>query len=225
MLGHLATALARMEARVNPRPARDKLFARTVQGSSYIGRGSCSVEFGRARKCVSNELRDLIFRMVAENSTWGAPRIHGELKVLRFDLYERTVLRWMRRAARNPEPARRWLAFLGNHREAFAPMDFLTVPDADLRSSGGLLFLYGEPDHPKPAQLPNSSIGGRLLRIELVLDTQWITNVRRVSASCTRARSTQSRRQSPKDERLDEHEHSQCGSSGCTACLLFHIKA
>jgi putative transposase len=29
------------------------------------------------RKCVSSELRDLIFRMVAENPTWGAPRIHG----------------------------------------------------------------------------------------------------------------------------------------------------
>jgi len=31
------------------------------------------------RRCVNKELRDLIFRMVAENQTWGAPRIHGEL--------------------------------------------------------------------------------------------------------------------------------------------------
>ena len=45
------------------------------------------------RKCVSRELRDLIFRMVAENRTWGAPRIHGELKMLGFDISERTVLR------------------------------------------------------------------------------------------------------------------------------------
>src|SRR5450631_4777363 len=29
------------------------------------------------RRCVSRELRDLIFRMVTENRTWGAPRIHG----------------------------------------------------------------------------------------------------------------------------------------------------
>ena len=50
------------------------------------------------RKCVSEELRELIFRMVAENSTWGAPRIHGELRMLGFDISERTVLRWMRRA-------------------------------------------------------------------------------------------------------------------------------
>jgi len=40
--------------------------------------------------------------MVAENRTWGAPRIHGELKMLGFDIYERTVLRRMRKAPRNP---------------------------------------------------------------------------------------------------------------------------
>ena len=54
------------------------------------------------RKCVSKELRELILRMVAENSTWGAPRIHGELKMLGFDLSERTVLRWMRKGRGNP---------------------------------------------------------------------------------------------------------------------------
>ena len=43
------------------------------------------------RKCVSKELRELIFRMVGENPTWGAPRIHGELKMLGFDISERTV--------------------------------------------------------------------------------------------------------------------------------------
>jgi putative transposase len=80
------------------------------------------------RKCVSRELRKLIFRMVAENPTWGAPCIHGELRMLGFDLSERTVQRWMRRAPRSPEPARRWMAFLGNHREAIAAMDFFTVP-------------------------------------------------------------------------------------------------
>src|ERR1022692_4861853 len=69
------------------------------------------------RRCVRRELRDLIFRMVADNRTWGAPRIHGELMMLGFDLSERTVLRWMRRAPRNPEPAKRWAA-----------MDFFTVP-------------------------------------------------------------------------------------------------
>jgi putative transposase len=80
------------------------------------------------RKRISAELRELIFRLVAENSTWGAPRIHGELTMLGFDVSERTVLRWMRRAPRSPEPAKRWAAFMNNHREAIAAMDFFTVP-------------------------------------------------------------------------------------------------
>lgn len=99
-----------------------------MQGSSFIGRGSRSVGFRAGRKCVSKELRDLIFRMVGENSTWGAPRIHGELKMLGFDLSERIVLRWMRRAPRSPAPVKRWAAFLSIHREAIAAMDFFTVP-------------------------------------------------------------------------------------------------
>jgi hypothetical protein len=45
--------------------------------------------------------------MVAEN-TWGAPRIHGELKMLGYKISERTVLRWMQKAPRNPKPARHW---------------------------------------------------------------------------------------------------------------------
>jgi transposase InsO family protein len=85
--------------------------------------GSCP-----GRKCLSRELRELIFRMVAENPTWGAPRVHGELKMLGFDIAERTVLRWMRKAPRSPESAKRWAAFLSNHREAIAAMDFFTVP-------------------------------------------------------------------------------------------------
>ena len=50
------------------------------------------------RKSLSRELRELIFRMVAENTTWGVPRIRGELKMLGFDISERSVLRWMRKA-------------------------------------------------------------------------------------------------------------------------------
>ncbi len=80
------------------------------------------------RKRVSKEIRALIFRMVAENPTWGAPRIHGELLKLSFDLSETTVSRWIRRAPRTPDPAKRWLTFLRNHREAIAAMDFFTVP-------------------------------------------------------------------------------------------------
>src|SRR6202162_934173 len=84
------------------------------------------------RRQTPKEVRELIFRMVAENSTWGAPRIHGELLMLGFDVSERTISRWMKRAPRDPEPAKRWLAFLQNHREAIAAMDFFTVPTINL---------------------------------------------------------------------------------------------
>jgi putative transposase len=80
------------------------------------------------RRRISRELRELIFQMVAENPTWGAPRIHGELLKLGFDVSERTVSRWMRRAPRRPDASKRWKAFLSNHREVIAAMDFFTVP-------------------------------------------------------------------------------------------------
>ena len=80
------------------------------------------------RKPVSKEIRALIFRMVAENPTWGAPRIHGELIKLGYALSEPTVSRWVRRAPRPVDPRKRWLTFLRNHREAIAAMDFFTVP-------------------------------------------------------------------------------------------------
>jgi putative transposase len=90
------------------------------------------------RKKVSKDVQDLIFQMVVENPTWGAPRIHGELLMLGFDVSERTVSRWMKRAPRNPDSARRWHSFLRNHHEAIAAMDFFTVPTITF----GLLYCF-----------------------------------------------------------------------------------
>ena len=80
------------------------------------------------RRPVSKEIRELIFKMMAENPTWRAPRIHGELVMLGFEISERSVSRWMRRAPRTTDPSQRWLTLLRNHREAIAAMDFFTVP-------------------------------------------------------------------------------------------------
>src|SRR5713226_2215191 len=63
------------------------------------------------RRQTSMEVQGLIFRMVVENPTWGAPRIHGELRMLGIELSERTISRWMRRAPRDPDRSKRWLAF------------------------------------------------------------------------------------------------------------------
>jgi hypothetical protein len=80
------------------------------------------------RKPLSREVGNLIFQIVAENPTWGPPRIHGELIMLGFDVSERAISRWMRHAPRDPQPARRWLTFLRNHREAIAAMTCSRCP-------------------------------------------------------------------------------------------------
>ena len=48
--------------------------------------------------------------------------------MLGFEVSERSVSRWVKRAPRDPQPAQPWRAFLVNHREAIAAMDFFTVP-------------------------------------------------------------------------------------------------
>jgi transposase InsO family protein len=74
--------------------------------------------------------------MRAENPTWGAPRIHGELLQLGFKIAEPTVSRYLRRLKRHPDEgkAKRWLAFLNNHREVIAAFDFFTVPSLTFRT-------------------------------------------------------------------------------------------
>jgi putative transposase len=80
------------------------------------------------RRQTPKEVRDLIFRIVRENPTWGAPRVHGGLLMLDFDVSDGTISRWMKRAPRDLTRATCWLAFLRNHREAIAAPDFFTVP-------------------------------------------------------------------------------------------------
>jgi putative transposase len=80
------------------------------------------------RTPISKDLQQLVFRMASENPTWGAPRIHGELKMLGFDVAERIISRWMQRQPRKTDRAQRWLSFLRNHREAIVAMDFFTMP-------------------------------------------------------------------------------------------------
>jgi hypothetical protein len=43
------------------------------------------------RRPTPKEVRELILRMVVENPTWGGPRIHGELRMLGFELSARTI--------------------------------------------------------------------------------------------------------------------------------------
>jgi len=49
------------------------------------------------RPGIDQELRDLVRRMCKENPLWGAPRIHGELLKLGFDIAQSTVSKYMLR--------------------------------------------------------------------------------------------------------------------------------
>jgi putative transposase len=74
--------------------------------------------------------------MKVDNPTWGAPRIHGELLQLGFEISEPTVSRYLQRLKRPSDEgkAKRWLAFLNNHRELVVAFDFFTVPTLRFRT-------------------------------------------------------------------------------------------
>lgn len=86
---------------------------------------------GPGRPRVDAEIRRLIRTMAGDG--WGAPRIHGELTKLGFVVSEITVSRYMPRRSADPAQVKRWIAFLRNHKDAIAAMDFFTVPTASLR--------------------------------------------------------------------------------------------
>ena len=82
------------------------------------------------------QIREAIQRLHSENETWGAPRIHGELLRLDFDVSEATVSRYLARLGpRRPKPHsnQSWATFLRNHVPEFSAMDFFTVYDIFFR--------------------------------------------------------------------------------------------
>src|ERR1700751_2167426 len=72
------------------------------------------------------ELRVLIRRMSLENSLWGAPRIHGELLKLGFEVAQSSVAKYM--VKRQGPPNQGWRTFLRNHAPDIAAMDLFMVP-------------------------------------------------------------------------------------------------
>src|SRR5271169_7221067 len=78
------------------------------------------------RPVVPPEVRDLIRKMCRQNPTWGAPRIHGELLTLGFDIGETSVTKYMVRL--HMPPSQTWRTFLENHVSQLVSVDFFTVP-------------------------------------------------------------------------------------------------
>jgi transposase InsO family protein len=78
------------------------------------------------RPQIEADLRKLIRRMSIENPLWGAPRIHGELLKLGFELAQSSVAKYM--VNRRGPPSQGWWTFLHNHAPDIAAMDLFVVP-------------------------------------------------------------------------------------------------
>ena len=78
------------------------------------------------RKPVPKEIRVLIRRMCRENPLWGAPRIHGELLKLGYEIAESSVSKYMVKPKK--PPSQTWKTFLENYTNCLVSMDFFTVP-------------------------------------------------------------------------------------------------
>ncbi len=81
---------------------------------------------------MSVEVRTLINRMSRENPLWGAPRIHGELLKLGYDVCESSIAKYMVR--RTGPPNQTWQTFIRNHMGEIASIDFFTVPAVTFRT-------------------------------------------------------------------------------------------
>src|SRR5450759_3931032 len=87
------------------------------------------------RPQIDVELRTLIRQMSIENLLWGAPRIHGELLKLGFEVAQSTVAKYM--VKRRGPSGQRWRTFLRNHAPDITAMDLFVVPTI------GFKLLYG----------------------------------------------------------------------------------
>jgi transposase InsO family protein len=87
------------------------------------------------RPKIEADLRVLIRRMNRENPLWGAPRIHGEVLKLGFQVAQSTVAKYMAKSGRGRSQT--WKTFLSNHAPDIGAIDLFVVPTI------GFKLLYG----------------------------------------------------------------------------------
>ena len=91
------------------------------------------------RPPVESEFRALIRQMSVENILWGAPRIHGELLKLGFEVAQSTVAKYM--VKRRGPPSQTWRTFLRNHAPDIAAIDLFVVPTISFGLLYGLIVI------------------------------------------------------------------------------------
>lgn len=87
------------------------------------------------RREVMRRIRELCFRMAAENPGWGYSRIQGALANLGHGVGRSTIRRILKEHGLEPVPRRHlpWSTFLRAHWEAIAAADFFTIETWTLR--------------------------------------------------------------------------------------------
>jgi hypothetical protein len=109
-----AITIVRPEPLVRWHPAGFRLYWRSKSRS----RGG--------RPQIDADLRALIRRMSGDNPLWGAPRIHGDLLKLSFEVAQSSVAKYM--VKRCKPPSQGWRTFLRNHAPEIAAMDLFVAP-------------------------------------------------------------------------------------------------
>jgi putative transposase len=93
------------------------------QGFRLYWRWKSKAPIGRPQ--IDKEIRELIRRMSRENPLWGTPRLQAELRLLGFEVAERTVAKYRVRSKK--PPSQTWKSFLRNHVGQIGAVDFFTV--------------------------------------------------------------------------------------------------
>jgi putative transposase len=124
---------------VLPRRLQDGLFVRPetlLRWHRDLVRRRWTYPSRRGRPSVSAEIRSLVLRLAAENSTWGYRRVHGELCRLGYRVGASTVWTILKGAGVDPAPTRSaatWRQFLRTQAKGVLAMDFFTVDTVLLR--------------------------------------------------------------------------------------------
>src|SRR5438093_5065241 len=110
------------------------------------------------RPQIDADLRALIRRMSVDNPPWGAPRIHGELLKLGFEVAQSSVAKYM--VKRCGPPSQGWCTFLRNHAPDIAAMDLFVVPTIGFDRLYALVIVRLAPPRPCLDQRHNPSDRG-----------------------------------------------------------------
>jgi len=86
----------------------------------------------KGRPQLNREISNLVRKMAAANPRWGAPRIHGELLRLGFEISERTVSRLLPNRPPSERLSQSSRTFLNNHNNKCS-IDFFVVPTVSFK--------------------------------------------------------------------------------------------